>query len=459
MSPRDGSLSGNVKHPPHSVESEQSVIGGMLMSNGRYWAEVSGLIGEDDFYTHDHRVIWRALVEMATAKKPLDYLTVTEHLRMKNSLDDAGGAAYLNRLGLDTPSVSNVVAYAKTVRECSDLRSLITLGQDIASLGYHSDGREVSDLLREADSQFNRLRHRGVADAITFGQAAVDALADIERSRSEREAGRPPGVPYGIPVLDHATGGMQRGELIGVCARTSVGKTAFAVQVSLYAASRNKPGLFITLEENAIALALRGIATVGGVNLTAMRGGFSAAVQHASEAVVHHRMTELPLWIDSRTFDLGAIRSKITRYARAEKLAFAVVDHILLVNVLQRGGMKRYEAVGEVTRTLKQTAEECGIPIMALAQLGRSATERRPTLTDLRESGNIEQDLSTCIALHPKSEVDEESSEMELEIGLLKNRYGIRAWLTDRIVFRGNIQRFEQRVSDSEADLDPEWNR
>jgi replicative DNA helicase len=246
---------------------------------------------------------------------------------------------------------------------------------------------------------------------------------------------------------------MRAGELIGVAARTSVGKTAFAVQVAVHAAMSGRKVLFLTLEENPIAVALRGIATTGGVNLTAMRGGFEAAVQHAHDAVVKHDLTALPMWVDSRTFDLGPIRAKISKYARTEGIALAVVDHILLVNVPQRNGAKRYETVGEVTRTLKQTAEELGIPIIALAQLGRDAARsgKRPSLTDLRESGNIEQDLSTCIALHPIGNSDDESvSEQEIELGLLKNRYGRRGWMGEKLRFLGGIQRFEQKVSESE---------
>jgi replicative DNA helicase len=450
---RPGKLAPSPKHPPHSTEAEQSVLGGLIITGARQWAEISGLVCEEDFYTHEHRAVWRALSELATARKTVDQLTLQEHLRQHGKLDEAGGYAYVLGLATETPSAANVMGYAEIVRQHSGLRALIALGQDIAELGYHSGGRDVADLLREADAELAKLRSRGVADAVTFGQATVAALEDIERSRAERAAGRPPGVPYGIPVLDRATGGMRAGELIGVAARTSVGKTAFAVQVSLHAAKMGHRGLFLTLEENPIAVALRGIASVGGVNLTAMRGGYDQAVQFASEAVVRHDLTSLPLWVDSRTFDLGKIRAKITRYARAEHIAFAVVDHILLVNVSLRNGAKRYEAVGEVTRTLKQTAEELGIPIIALAQLGRGATGRRPGLTDLRESGNIEQDLSTCIALHPVTEPDDESAnELELEVGLLKNRYGRRGWMSERLLFRGNIQRFEQRVDQSQID-------
>lgn len=452
MSPLDGRL--GPKHPPHSIEAEQSVLGGLLLRN-QAWPEVSGILSAEDFYTQDHRTIFTAIAELMALRKPCDFVTLTEHLRQQKRIAEAGGMAYLGTLAADATSASNVAAHAGIVRERSTLRSLIALGQDIAILGYETHGREATELLREADRLFASLRGRGVSDAMTFGQAATAALEDIERSRGERAAGRPPGVPYGIPALDRATGGRRPGDLIGVAARTSVGKTAFAVQSAVYAAAHQHPGLFLTLEENPIAVALRAIATTGGVNLTAMRGGFPEAVDQANRAVVNHGMSNLPLWVDSRTFNLAPICAKITRYVRTEGIKFAVVDHAGLVNVSARNGAKRYEQVGEVTRTLKQLAEELNISIDLLVQIGRESAKlgKRPQLFDLRESGNIEQDLSTCIALHPVGPDGEETQDCQtLEVGLLKNRYGHRGWMKEKLRFTGGIQRFEQEVAVSEID-------
>lgn len=471
MSPLDGRF--GPKHPPHSIEAEQSVLGGLLLRN-QAWPEVSGILSAEDFYTQDHRTIFTAISEVIAARKPCDFVTLTEHLRQQKRIDEAGGMAYLGTLAADATSASNVAAHAGIVRERSTLRSLIALGQDIADLGYETHGREATELLREADRLFSALRGRGVADAMTFGQAATAALEDIERSRGERAAGRPAGVPYGIPAIDRATGGMRPGELIGVAARTSVGKTAFAVQSSIYAAKHGHPGLFLSLEENPVAVALRAIATTGGVNLTAMRGGFQEAVDQANRAVVSHAMNALPLWVYSRAFRLDKICAMLSRYARTEGIKFGVVDHAGLVNVNHRSGMKRYEQVGEVTRTLKQLSEELGIPIVLLVQIGRESAKlgKRPQLFDLRESGDIEQDLSTCIALHPVGQPGEETQDCQtLEAGLLKNRYGHRGWMKEKLRFTGGIQRFEQETTPAEAEayLDlppptrpfseaPDWN-
>jgi replicative DNA helicase len=439
------------KNPPHSIEAEQSVIGALLISS-RAWDDVQDLRA-DDFYANDHRVIWRALAEMLSARKPVDYLTLTDHLSLQNRLDEAGGRSYVAGLAMDTPSAANVRAYAQIVRERSLLRSLIAAGQDIAELGYWPDGKDPQALMAKLQEILATVDARESRPVDTFGQATVAALESIERTKAERAAGRAPGIPFGILALDRATGGMRPGDLIGVAARTSVGKTAFAVQAATHAARSGCRGLMLTLEENPAAVALRHIANVGRINLSAMRNGNAQAVDQANDAVVTNDLTSLPLWIDSRTFDLAGIRARIARFVRTERIAFAVVDHIGLVSV-GGGNLKRYEQLGAITRTLKQTAEELQIAIVCLVQIGRDAAKlgRRPALFDLRESGNIEQDLSCCIALHdPQPEREQSETELRLELGLLKNRYGHRFWLPEKLRFYGGFQRFEQEAVGHDA--------
>lgn len=433
--------------PPYSIEAEQSVLGGLMLDN-RKTAEIAERIKPEDFYREDHQIIFTAEIDLHRAGKPTDFVTLAEHLKQRNLLDAAGGMAYLGSLANDTPSAANVDAYAEIVAERAFLRGLITAGGDIAELGYRPEGRAQADLLALLETAVARLRSAGAArESVSLSQALNDAERQWDAANRRRQVGSTAGIPLGLPAIDRATGGILPGDVFGIAARTSIGKTTVALQVAIHAARRGHPGLYVSLEENPASLALRAVAAATDTNLARLRAGDDATGVAIGIAAHHRGLASLPLWIESKTFDLPGILARIARYKRTHGLAFAVIDHIGRVKVQARNGQKRYELVGEVSRSLKETAETLEIGIIPLIQIGRESEKegRRPKLADLRESGNIEEDLTTCLALHPKpKDPADDSPDQPMEIGLLKNRFGPKAWLKETFSFRGATQQLRE---------------
>lgn len=424
-----------------SAEFEIDVLGGLMLTSlhGQPMVgELAGLLGDDAFTRPEHRAIYAAIRELAKAEKPHDGIAVAE--AMKGNPD---GIEFADVVGMmhNTPGTVNLETRARHLRDLANRRALIGACHEAMKAVEH---QSASDAIAGLNSKLDGILGSGSADALAFDEVMYRAEKQVDELFQQRSKGGPLGVPFGIPAMDSATGGMRPGELIGVAARTSIGKTALANQFAVHAASKGHRGLIISLEESPEGIGLRAIANRGGVNLMMMRGG-SVRLDDISDVVDRHAMRDYKLWVDTQTFDLTTIASRITQYVRKHKIAFAVVDHVGLVRVPAAGGKKRYETLGEVTRTLKVLAGQLGIAIVCLIQVGRDSEKesRRPMLSDLRESGNIEQDLNVCIAMHPKAPPDERG-KVDIEIGLLKNRYGIRGWLSHSFEFHGSVQQLRQ---------------
>ncbi|MEW6169278.1 MAG: DnaB-like helicase C-terminal domain-containing protein [Pseudomonadota bacterium] len=428
-----------------SVEFEQDVLGGLMLASLQGTPmvhEVAAILGDDALTDEGRRLIWSAIVELAAAGKPHDGISVAGRLKERDELQLAGGLAGVMSMMNETGSTANLPAKAAHLREYAKRRAVYAACKDAMEAVYRSDAAEAVATL---SARLDAILATGASDADPFSRVMTLAEARIERAIAERRYGRMLGVPFGLPALDAMTGGMQSGELWGIAARTSIGKTAVANQVALHAAGKGHAGLIITLEESPEGIGLRAIANRSGIPLGAMRVG-TANLDAVTDAITRHDLHRLPLHVDTTTFDLRAIVARIAQYRRKHRIAFAVVDHIGLVRVPRSSGQRRYEALGEVTRTLKQCAMQFEIPILALIQVGRDSEKegRRPMLSDLRESGNIEQDLNGCVALHPRGTPDETTGCVSLELGLLKNRYGGRCWLSEAFEFHGSVQQLRQ---------------
>lgn len=433
-------VSGQPKPPPHDHEAEQSVLGALMLDNRKH-ADVAGFLRAEDFYGRQHQLIYAAITRAAATGAAFDFVTVSADMRQNGTLDEAGGTAYLGQIANDTPSTSAARSYAEIVAERSARRAMIAGMSDAISGAY--DGDDLPSLTAAVASSLDRIVTRSSPNATSFADALTQAEAEWTRANAENASGRSPGIPFGLPMLDHAIGGMRIGELWGLAARTSLGKTATAAQFAVHAALRGYPSLYVTLEETASDLAMRVVANVRSTNLASIRRGQADGLDAITDARTQNNLDRLPLWIDDRTFDLDAIRARITAYERTQRIKLAVVDHLTLVDA-RTPGRKRYEEIGAVTRALKVLAQQLRIAILILIQVSRASEQenRRPRLSDLRESGNIEQDLNGCIALHLDAN---DKNTPTIEIGLLKNRYGMKGWPKQaRFQFRGEYQRIEQ---------------
>jgi replicative DNA helicase len=434
------------KHPPHSLEAEQCVLGAILLSP-QHWELVAPLVRVEDFYRADHQLIFRAASKFLTAGKQCDFIVLTDALRQEGRLDEAGGAGYLASLAVDTYSLSSVEAHAGIVAEHAKRRRIIALCSEVADAAY---GRNAPSALVE---QLNiGLEHVGRADlgkAKTFAEVLDAADKAISLAKEKRAAGGLLGAPTGILCVDQRTGGLRRGKLYIVAARPSLGKSALLNQIAVHAAQRAHPGFVASLEMTDDELGTRAMASAAAVNVTRLSFGADEERDRACQAAT--ALMSLPLWVDTDTYDLAGICAQIAHAKRVHGITWAAVDHIGLVET--EAFNNRNDQLGVITRTFKKLAKKLDIAIVALSQLNRTVEKDRrwPMLADLRDSGNVEQDADVCLFLHTDA-LDSESV-IPMKFGLLKNRGGRRGWIKKRIDFDGAKQRFIETEFDYEDHL------
>ena len=446
QAPGASKLAPSPKHPPHSIEAEQSVLGGLLLNN-RAWFDLNSQVAEEDFYTHDHRVIFRGIAELLGQNKPCDFVTLSEHLRHQNRLEEAGGVSYLGTLAADTPSAANVQAYAEIVRERSVLRSLISAGQDIAELGYQPDGRPSGALIDVAEQQVFAIRARGrkAASQVKAMPVLMDAIEDrIERLRANPDAFA--GTPTGFVELDKMTQGMHAADLIIVGGRPGMGKTSFAMNIAEHVAiEQKKPTLVFSMEMSAEQLALRVVSSYGRIDQQALRSGHLEDHDWSRLVSASGLLRESPLFIDETgSLSPQDLASRARRMAMQEPLALIVVDYIQLMQV-PNNRENRTNEISEISRSLKALAKELKTPIIALSQLSRtleSRTDKRPIMSDLRESGSIEQDADVVLFVYRDDYHNKESLvQGTAEIIIAKQRSGPTGKI--KTAFLGKYTRFE----------------
>jgi replicative DNA helicase len=442
------------KHPPHSMEAEQSVLGGLMLDN-EAWFDLVEKLGEDDFYTYDHRVIFKAIGEVLGQNRPCDFVTLSEHLRHQGKLEEVGGITYLGMLATDTPSASNIHAYAEIVRERSVLRSLIGAGNQIADLGYRPEGRSPSELIDAAEQSVFRIRERGArAQSEWF---AMPQLMEKVQERVLTLRNNPrglAGLPTGFTHFDHMTTGLHPGDLVIVAGRPSMGKTSFAMNVAEHAAlMERKPVAVFSMEMSAEQLAFRVLSSFGRIDQQRLRTGELDDLEMSRLISQAGLIAEAPLYID----ETGALsplelRARARRMKARHNIQLLVVDYLQLMQV---PGSKenRTNEISEISRSLKGLAKELNVPIIALSQLNRSLEQRdnkRPRMADLRESGSIEQDADVIVFIYRDEVYNKETPDKGVaEIIIGKQRNGPIG--TVKTAFLGQYTRFDNLADPSYA--------
>ena len=394
--------------PPHSVEAEQSVLGGLLLDNGA-WDRVGDLITESDFYRFEHRLIYTAIAQLVNATKPADVITVFDQLQGLGKAEDCGGQVYLNALAQSVPSAANIRRYAEIVRERSVLRKLVAASDEIATSAFNPQGRQVSQILDEAEGKIFRIGEEGSRSRQAFQSmdTLVVQLIDRVNELHENGAEEVTGVRSGFYDLDRLTAGLQPGDLIVLAARPSMGKTALALNIAEHVAVKEGlPVVVFSMEMGASQLALRMVGSLGRIDQQHLRTGALRDDEwgRLSEAV--EKLGKVSLFIDeSGSLSPTDLRARARRQARqCGQLGLIVVDYLqLMTGSSGTSEENRATVIGEISRALKSLAKELKCPVVALSQLNRSVesrTDKRPMMSDLRESGAIEQDADVIMFIY-----------------------------------------------------------
>ena len=437
----------SLKVPPHSLEPEQSVLGGLMLDN-QSWDDVADQIVEEDFYRHDHRVVFRAIARLVESSQPLDVVTLSEHLEHCGELDDVGGLAYLGALAKETPSAANIRAYAKIVRERSILRQLIHAGTEIANSGYQPAGKDIKDLLDGAEQRVFDIAEQG--GRIQHGFVPVNKLLSATIDRIEtlyQQEGTITGLATGFVDFDEKTSGLQPADLVIVAGRPSMGKTTFAMNIAEHAAiSGKKPVAIFSMEMPGDQLVLRMISSLGRVNSHHLRTGSINEDDWPRITSAISLLSEASLFIDdSPALTPTDIRARSRRLMREHgQLGLIVVDYLQLMRVPGTAENRATE-ISEISRSLNALAKELKTPVMAVSQLNRSLEQRqdkRPVMSDLRESGAIEQDADLIAFIYRDEVYNEDTPDQgKAEIIIGKQRNGPIG--TNFLTFRGEYTRFD----------------
>ena len=444
-----------IKLPPHSVEAEQSVLGGILLDTNA-WDKIVDLISEPDFYRFEHRLIYRHIAQLTDRAKPVDVITVAESLESNAELDKAGGLPYLGSLAQNVPSAANIRRYAEIVRERSIMRKLAEVGSDIATSAYNPAGRDADQLLDEAESrvfQIAEAGERGRQGFVPIPPLLSKVVERIETLYGRDNASDVTGIATGFTDLDSMTSGMQPGELVIVAGRPSMGKTAFAINIAEHVALEvAKPVAIFSMEMGGTQLAMRMIGSVGLLNQHTLRTGKLEDDDWSRMTHALGRLNDAPIFIDE-TAALNALelRSRARRLHRQnDGLGLIVVDYLQLMSASSgKASENRATEISEISRSLKALAKELQVPVMALSQLNRSLEQRpnkRPMMSDLRESGAIEQDADLILFIYRDEVYNPDSPDKgKAEIIIGKQRNGPIGKV--ELTFRGEYTRFDNYAS------------
>lgn len=437
---------GTVRVPPHSIDAEQSVLGGLMLDN-RAWDEIADRLKEEDFYRHDHRLIYRVMSGLAAQDKPLDVLTVTEALRGLHELENAGGEVYLFELANNIPSVANIKAYADIVRERSVLRQLIAAANDIAGTAFNPQGRTSTELLDEAEQRVFAISEKGarsggpvsINEFLTRTMERIDLLASSDDPIT--------GVASGFHDLDEMTSGLQRSDLIIVAGRPSMGKTTFAMNIAEHVVMKSRlPVLVFSMEMPGESVVMRLLSSLSRIDQLKIRTGRLGEQDWPRVISTVSMLSEAPMYID----DTPALSPAELR-ARARRLVkeygqpgMIVIDYLQLMQV-PGFSENRTAEISEISRSLKALAKELSVPVVALSQLNRGLEQRadkRPVMSDLRESGAIEQDADLILFIYRDEVYNENSPDKgTAEIIVAKQRNGPIGRV--RLTFLGQYTCFE----------------
>ncbi len=439
-----------LKVPPQSVEAEQSVLGGLMLDNQR-WDQIADKVHADDFYRKEHRLIFRAIAALCDESQPADVVTVSEWLEKNAELDAAGGLSYLGALANNTPSAANIVAYAAIVRERALMRNLIRVANNVANSAYAPEGRSAGELLDAAEKHIMDIseqgagRRGGFQPLKTLLTGAVDRIDKLFRSDSPIT-----GVSSGFTDLDGLTSGLQPGDLVIVAGRPSMGKTSLAMNIAETAAvSQKLPVAIFSMEMPGEQLAMRMMSSLGRINAHKVRTGKLDDDDWPRLTHAIGLLADAPMFIDDTpAMTPLELRARARRLKREHGLGMIVVDYLQLMQSPEAGENRATE-ISNITRSLKGLAKELSVPVIALSQLNRSLEQRpnkRPVMSDLRESGAIEQDADVIFFIYRDEVYNEDSQDKgTAEIIIAKQRNGPIGKV--RLTFLGEYTRFENYVS------------
>src|SRR3954449_7861615 len=437
--------------PPHSVEAEQSVLGALLLDNQAF-DRVADLVGPEDFYRDDHRRIWRHIARLIEHNRPADVVTVSEAVEASEDKDKTGGPAYLGALAQNTPSALNIRRYGELVREKSVQRRLAQVATEIAEGALNPGGKEVGQLLDEAESKIFQIAESGARKdqgLLEIKPVLARVFERIDHLYHRDNPSDVTGVPTGYAKIDQMTSGLQGGDLIIVAARPSMGKTALALNIAEHVAVDNGlPVAVFSMEMSATQLAQRMLGSIARVDQHKMRTGKLSDREWGDLSDAMAKLHETPIYID----EAGAltaleVRARARRLKRQySKLGLIVIDYIQLMSATSQGENRATE-ISEISRSLKAMAKELEVPVVALSQLNRAVDQRpdrRPVMSDLRESGAIEQDADVIMFIYRevvyKPDLPEEQRGMA-EVIIGKQRNGPIG--TVKLTFLGQHTRFE----------------
>ncbi|MDQ2695714.1 MAG: replicative DNA helicase [Pseudomonadota bacterium] len=445
----------SLKIPPHSVEAEQSVLGGLMLENSA-WDQVADRLVEVDFYQGDHRLIFRAINSLAARGSPFDVVTLKDWLVKHNLLEDAGGLAYLAMLARDTPSAANIAAYADIVRERSVLRQLGRVGTEIAGSVYNTQGRGSHELLDEAEKKVFAIAEQGMRHRQGFVAIGKLLPKTLDRIDTLYQRNNPiTGVPTGWTDFDEMTAGLQAGDLIIVAGRPSMGKTAFAMNIAEHVALRQQqPVAVFSMEMPGEQLAMRLLSSLGRIDHDRIRTGKLLDEDWPRLTSSMALLSDKKLFVDdSASLSPTEVRARARRlYREHGGLGLILVDYLQLMRV-PGSTENRATEISEISRNLKALARELSVPVVALSQLNRSLeqrTDKRPVMSDLRESGAIEQDADLICFIYRDEVYNSDSPEKgKAEIIIAKQRNGPigKVYMT----FLGRYTRFESFTPDTYA--------
>lgn len=434
-----------LKVPPHSIEAERSVLGGLMLDDNA-WDAVSTRVSTDDFYRSDHRIIFRCMMALVEQNKPLDIITISESLDDVGELDNVGGLAYISDLASSTPTASNIHAYAEIVRERATVRGLISIAHEIADSGFNPEGRSSAELIDEAESKVFRISDdrpsnggpESVRPLLTKAVERIDILFQTKGALT--------GVSTGFRDIDEITTGLQPSDLVVIAGRPSMGKTAFMMNIAESAViSGGKPVLVFSMEMPADSLVLRMLSSLGRIDQGKIRTGQLGDDDWPRLTSAVTLLNDKPLFIDDTpALTPNELRSRARRIAREHGgLGMILVDYLQLMrvagNVENRAG-----EISEISRSLKAIAKEFDCPLIAGSQLNRGLEQRpdkRPVMSDLRESGAIEQDADLIMAIYRDEVYHEDAEKGIAEIIILKQRNGPIG--KKKLHFAGQYTKFE----------------
>jgi replicative DNA helicase len=435
----------NLKVPPHSIEGEQAVLGGLLLSP-RAWDQVADVITETDFYREDHRLIFRAIHELSDAGKPCDAVTITEWFETHGMVDQIDGGAYVSQLASSTPSAANVRAYADIVRERSILRQLIDVGAEITTGAFSSEGRNSRELLEEAERRVFAIADQGMRSGSSYITVQETIKEAIEKIQELHEfEGEITGTHTGFKDFDKLTAGLQDSDLIIVAGRPAMGKTTLAMNIAEHAAIKHDvPVAIFSMEMSALQLTMRLFSSLGQIDQTRLRTGNLDEMDWPKLTSAMNLLHKSKIFIDETpSLSPSELRARARRLKREHDIGMVVVDYLQLMSVPGTRENRATE-ISEISRSLKAIAKELHIPVVALSQLNRALEQRpnkRPVMADLRESGAIEQDADLIVFIYRDEVYNDESPEKgKAEIIIGKHRNGP----TDTVVlsFQGQWLRF-----------------